>query len=207
MFFLSFYEFDGQQQQQQKFWTLGAICDVLQEAYKGMLQKMPYPVNHTMCREVMFEMLRTKGPEVLTQLTIPKFGKIYVQLLKLDNLTVDEQGNPQRTWESAILNLTQLPESSDDPELKKLYIRFIVKTMQIFDEEVVDRNQFRDEQEISLAARIKDWFREEQGCQINYVITRMNQVLESYTMFERKTVLGTLKVLATLIDWNDVSLF
>ena len=35
--------------------------------------------------------------------------------------------------------------------------------MQIFDEEVVDRNQFRDEQEINLAARIKDWFREEQG--------------------------------------------
>ena len=35
----------------------------------------------------------------------------------------------------------------------------------------------------------------------------MNQVLESYAVFERKTVLGTLKVLATLIDWNDVSLF
>ena len=111
----------------------------------------------------MFELLRTKGSEVLTQLTIPKFGKIYVQLLKLDNLTVDELGNPLRTWESAILDLTQLPESSEDPELKKLFIRFIVKTMQIFDEEVVDRNQFRDEQEINLAARIKDWFREEQG--------------------------------------------
>ena len=85
MFFLTFYEFP-EQQHQHKFWTLGAICEVLQEAYKGMLQRTPSPVNPVMCREVMFEMLRTKGPQVLTQLTIPKFAKIYVQLLKLDNM-------------------------------------------------------------------------------------------------------------------------
>lgn len=35
----------------------------------------------------------------------------------------------------------------------------------------------------------------------------MAQVLDNHTMFERKTVKGTLKVLATLIDWNEIPLF
>ena len=35
----------------------------------------------------------------------------------------------------------------------------------------------------------------------------MAQILNNHGMFERKTVKGTLKVLATLIDWNEIHLF
>ena len=39
------------------------------------------------------------------------------------------------------------------------------------------------------------------------MVTLMNQVLQNHEHFEKKTIKGTLKVLATLIDWNEVSLF
>ncbi len=42
-----------------------------------------------MCKDVMLDLLRAKGPEVLNQLTIPKFAKIFILLIKLDNLTMD----------------------------------------------------------------------------------------------------------------------
>ena len=38
-------------------------------------------------------------------------------------------------------------------------------------------------------------------------MTLLNQVLQNHEHFEKKTIKGTLKVLATLVDWNEVSLF
>ena len=40
------------------------------------------------CKNVMMDLLRSKGHEILNQLTIPKFSKIFILLLKLDNLTI-----------------------------------------------------------------------------------------------------------------------
>lgn len=57
---------------------------------------------------------------------------------------------------------------------------------------------------MELSARIKDWMRLEQ---IPQIVTLLAQILENDQMFERKTVKGTLKVLASLIDWNEIYLF
>jgi len=62
-----------------------------------------------LCRQVLLDLLRSKGHEVLSQLTIPKFAKIYILLLKLDNVKVDAQMNVVREWESAISDLVSLP--------------------------------------------------------------------------------------------------
>lgn len=35
----------------------------------------------------------------------------------------------------------------------------------------------------------------------------MNQVLENHAIFDKKTVMATLKALANLIDWNEIQLF
>lgn len=37
------------------------------------------------CSDVMMQLLREQGPVVLDNLTIPKFSKIFVLLVKLDN--------------------------------------------------------------------------------------------------------------------------
>lgn len=74
----------------------------------------------------------------------------------------------------------------------------------MFDEEVVERYQTKSVAEMQLSAAIKDWMRIEQ---IPQIVTLLAQVLDSHAMFERKTVKGTLKVLATLIDWNEIPLF
>jgi len=44
-------------------------------------------------------------------------------------------------------------------ENQKVYIRFIVKTLLIFDEEIVERSQEKSVSDMHLSARIKDWMR------------------------------------------------
>lgn len=152
----------------------------------------------------MMDLLRTQGPEVLNQLTIPKFSKIFVLLVKLDNLTVDAQNNITRQWPEMISELVALVEASSDVDHQKVFIRFIVKTLQIFDEEIVERSQQKSVEEMQLSGTIKDFMREGQ---IPQIVTLLGQVLQNHSLFERKTVKGTLKVLATLIDWNEIPLF
>lgn len=203
MFFLSYYQFT-EQQQQHKFWTLTAITDVLAAAVKCRLLGSTSPVNLLKCKTVMMDLLRTQGPEVLNQLTIPKFAKIFVLLVKLDNLTVDGQNNIARQWPEVISELVALVEASGDVDHQKTFIRFIVKTLQIFDEEIVERSQLKSVEEMQLSGTIKDFMREGQ---IPQIVTLLRQVLQNHSLFERKTVKGTLKVLATLIDWNEIPLF
>ena len=81
-------------------------------------------------------MLANKGHEVLNQLSIPKFGKIFIMLLKLDHIDEDAQGQPIQQWPSAITDLVSL---ANNEVHRKLFIRFIVKTLHIFEEEIVDR--------------------------------------------------------------------
>ena len=115
MFFLSYFEF-SQNQHQHKFWTLSAIIDVLSVSLSCGLQNLPHPVNLSLCRSVLLDLLRSKGAEVLNQLTIPKFAKMFILLLKLDNLAVDALGNPSREWQSAITDLVGLPQTTAEVE-------------------------------------------------------------------------------------------
>lgn len=66
-----------------------------------------------LCRQVMLDLLGSKGHEVLNQLTIPKFAKIFILLLKLDNLLADEQ---VREWPTAITDLVSLLQLSNNME-------------------------------------------------------------------------------------------
>ena len=115
MFFLSYYQF-SEQQQQHKFWTLNAINDVLNAAVQCRLLNSPSPVQLLKCKTIMMDLLRTKGPEVLNQLTIPKFGKLVIMLVKLDNLHADEQNNLTRQWPEVFGELVTLVEASNDVE-------------------------------------------------------------------------------------------
>ena len=63
----------------------------------------------------MMDLLVTKGPEVLNNLTIPKFGKLFTQLIKLDNLNFDQHNNLVRQWPEAIQELVALVQVSSDP--------------------------------------------------------------------------------------------
>ena len=145
-------------------------------------------------------MLRTNGSKILSQLSIPQFGKIFVLLLKLDNL----QPNDERKWPTIFSDLIALVQSTEDVELQKLYIRFIIKTLQIFDEELVERYSSKPPAEVILSSQIKDFVRDGQ---IGPIVTVLLQVVANYNLFPKKTVKGTLKVLAQLIDWNELNFF
>ena len=149
----------------------------------------------------MLDLLRAKGNEVLDNLSISKFAKIFVQLLKLDNLKFDGQGNPIRYWPTAMQDLISLPEYTSVLEHQKLYTRFIIKTLQIFDEEVVERSEQKKVADMQLSARIKDMLRVDQ---IPPVVTLLSQILLNSQVFETKIIKGALKALATLIDWNEI---
>ena len=62
---------------------------MLEASVKCRLLGSTPPVNLLKCKTVMMDLLRTQGPDVLNQLTIPKFAKIFILLMKLDNLNVD----------------------------------------------------------------------------------------------------------------------
>lgn len=87
MFFLTYFEF-ADAQHQHKFWTLGAINDVLNAAIECRLLETTHPINLAQCKTVYLDLMKNKGPQILNQLTIPKFAKMFVSMLKLDNLTV-----------------------------------------------------------------------------------------------------------------------
>ena len=65
---------------------LGAICSILEKAIDTRLQDGATPVDVAQCSQVYIDLMRQHGAKVLTQLSIPQFGKIFVLLLKLDNL-------------------------------------------------------------------------------------------------------------------------
>jgi hypothetical protein len=93
-------------------------------------------------------------PELLTQLYLPQFAKIFVLLLKLDHLS-------QRQWPTAFADLLSLVHTSADEATQKNYVRLIVKTLLVFDEEVVERSEIKPMQELELSQRIKDAMRVE----------------------------------------------
>jgi len=68
----------------------------------------------------------------------------------------------------------------------------------------VERYQQKRVEDMQLSSRVKDWFREGQ---VPHIVALLNQVLQNYALFETKTVKGTLKVIASLVDWNEVALF
>ena len=55
-----------------------------------------------------------------------------------------------------------------------------------------------------LSSQIKDFVRDGQ---IGPIVTVLLQVIANYNLFPKKTVKGTLKVLAQLIDWNELNFF
>lgn len=57
---------------------------------------------------------------------------------------------------------------------------------------------------MQLSSRVKDFVREGQ---IPQVVMLLTQVLQNNNIFEKKTIKGALKVLSTLIDWNEIPLF
>ena len=87
-FFIQYYNFTDVQSQQ-KFWMLSAICRILESAIDTRLEDGQTPVDVAKCSQVFIDLLRQEGAKVLTQLSIPQFGKIFVLLLKLDNVQPD----------------------------------------------------------------------------------------------------------------------
>ena len=93
-----------------------------------------------LCKSVLLDLLRSEGPSILAEpLAIPKFAKIYILLIKLDNLN-SNGGQFTRQWPEAISDLVTLPQCTSDIEHQKTFIGFIVSVLLMFDEEIVDKS-------------------------------------------------------------------
>lgn len=69
-------------------------------------------------------------------------------------------------------------QASGDLEHQKIYIRFIVKSLQIFDEDIVERSQDKSNAEMMLNTNIKDFLRDHN--QVEPIVTLFSQVLQNY---------------------------
>ena len=71
----------------------------------------------------------------------------------------------QLRWPEIFSDLVGLLSQTEDFETQKLYIRFVIKTLQIFDEEIVERpqaveNQKQTQQALhAVKSQIKDFVR------------------------------------------------
>ncbi len=65
--------------------------------------------------------------------------------LKLDHITPEE-----RSWPGAFNDLISLVSQGDENS-QKSYVRLVVKTLQVFDEEIVERCEQKQMAEIELA--------------------------------------------------------
>ena len=101
-------------------------------------------------------------------------------------------------------DLLSLVQASEDNEHQKLFVRFIVKTLQIFEEEVVENSSEAVETEFELRARCKDFIREGP---IGKIVELLSQILNNGSVFQKNTIKGVMKLLSLLIDWNDLSYF
>ena len=135
----------------------------------------------------MLLLIQNKSSEVLTQLYLPQFAKIFVLAIKLDNLC------QQRQWPQAFADLLSLVQNSADENAQKQFIRLIVKTLQVFDEEVVERSETKPMAELELSQRIKDAMRVEAVVPILQILM---PTLQNYNVFQVKTIKGALKVLS-----------
>ena len=149
---------------------------------------------------MLIELLRHQGPQVLNTQTIPQFGKIFVMILVLDNL----QADGTQKWPTIFADLVGLVQVSEDFEVQKLFMRFIIKTLLIFDEEVVERSTDKPAQWTVLSQKIKDFVRDGKITEIVNVII---VVINNHSQFETGTVKDALIVLAQLIDWNELQYF
>ena len=68
---------------------LNAVDDVLKSAINARIEGQNSAVDLEKCKNVFLALLREQGAVVLTDATIPKFGKIFINQLILDNLQVD----------------------------------------------------------------------------------------------------------------------
>lgn len=135
----------------------------------------------------MLLLIQNKSSEVLTQLYLPQFAKIFVLAIKLDNLC------QQRQWPQAFADLLSLVQNSADENAQKQFIRLIVKTLQVFDEEVVERSETKPMAELELSQRIKDAMRVEA---VGPILQILMPTLQNYNVFQVKTIKGALKVLS-----------
>ena len=171
---------------------LGAICDILQIAITAKVTNDTNVIDIAKVSGVLMDLLKNQGPNILTTLSIPKFSKMFILLMKLDN-AARKDSKPELKWPTIMDDLLSLVQASSDVEHQKLYIRFIVKTLQIFEEEVVEKGSEANEIEFELRSRCKDFVREGP---IVKIVELLSQVLNNGSVFHKNTIKGTMKLLS-----------
>ena len=92
---------------------LSAVDDILRSAINARIEQQNPLVDVEKCKDVFLALLRQQGATVLdTNQNIAQFGKIFIDLLVLDNLQVDKQPR----WPEIFSDLVGLLSQTEDFE-------------------------------------------------------------------------------------------
>lgn len=80
-------------------------------------------------------------------------------------------------WPTATIDLVNLVQSSQDQNCSKLLYRFMLRTLLILDEEVVERAESKLDGERIITTNVKDAMRVES---VHSILTLMTSVLTQY---------------------------
>lgn len=107
-------------------------------------------------------------------------------------------------WPDAFQQLIGIMSITQDVQLQKLYLKFIVQVLITLDEELVERYEGTGHLHNECGTKVKDGIRE---IAIDGVCLILKQALFSFEQFDTDTINECLRVSAQLIDWNSLEHF
>ena len=106
---------------------------------------------------MLFDLIKQSPQAYLTPLFTPQLASIFINLVKLDNISEPNQ----RLWPNAFTDLLAMITDAASDELGQLFYKFFLRCMLVFDEEVVERAESKSLLELHISNQIKDCMREE----------------------------------------------
>ena len=84
---------------------------------------------------MLFDLIKQNPQANLTPLFTPQLATIFINLVKLDNISEPSQ----RVWPSAFNDLLALITEAASDSIGQLFYKFFLRCMLVFDEDVVER--------------------------------------------------------------------
>lgn len=174
-----------------QFWIFDLLIAIVNDQYKNFTndQKAKF-------RELLIYVLENYTQKIFSVTFIEtKFCVLFINWIKHDY---------PENWSTFFKDLIALIFNTNDENLKLFKVTFLIDLMSTFDEELVKFRHTYTDYCLARSTKIKDFMREEAVGEIIFVI---NQLMQNEKHFPKKLIKNSIRVIAQLVDWNNLNLF
>lgn len=176
-----------------KFWCLQSLTTIVNRYFPQAF----HDADRVEFINTFMAILKTQPQLVFSARHIEiKYALLFVTLVKKEY---------PHLWKNAFVDLLALMNIENDA-LKKKYMGLISRVFTLFEEEIVEYSENKNNDDFKRVTEIKDGLR---FTVIKDIVFLLGQVLQNAHAFsdDIQVVQNSLKAIDSLIDWNDLSLF